>query len=374
MDNKFNLTKALYEDSGSQVMCFDHDAKLIWYNHAASTLVDNNSIQSLYQLSITSDLTDEISRLNQNTVCHVIGNPYLEIGGITLIPFLNSDKNQLHFILAMIAPLLTPERESGYQNIISLIGAQYREPLFAIQNMLLPIKNKLERYECYDEYRLLKQISNQCYKTMRATTNLTNYMQYCNVDVPIHFETISMNQFVKDLCERIGRFVRRTDITFEYHICTETIVSKIDTDKLSVAVFNLIANSCLYTRPGNEITVSLTKNSNNFIITVVDKGEGIAPEIQSRVFESFYSYDRNGSPACGMGLGLPIVKRVTDMHNGTCVLTSELNVGTTVAMQFPIVDGEISGAVESVVSGPDSRFSPLFLYLSDVCDINTLEL
>lgn len=30
MDNKFNLTKALYEDSGSQVMCFDHDAKLIW--------------------------------------------------------------------------------------------------------------------------------------------------------------------------------------------------------------------------------------------------------------------------------------------------------------------------------------------------------
>ena len=87
MDNKFNLTKALYEDSGSQVMCFDHDAKLIWYNHAASTLVDNNSIQSLYQLSITSDLTDEISRLNQNTVCHVIGNPYLEIGGITLIPF-----------------------------------------------------------------------------------------------------------------------------------------------------------------------------------------------------------------------------------------------------------------------------------------------
>ena len=75
-----------------------------------------------------------------------------------------------------------------------------------------------------------------------------------------------------------------------------------------------------------------------------------------------------------MGLCLPIVKRVTDMHNGTCVLTSELNVGTTVAMQFPIVDGEISGAVESVVSGPDSRFSPLFLYLSDVCDINTLEL
>ena len=55
-------------------------------------------------------------------------------------------------------------------------------------------------------------------------------------------------------------------------------------------------------------------------------------------------------------------------------MTSELNVGTTVAMQFPIVDGEISGAVESVVSGPDSRFSPLFLYLSDVCDINTLEL
>ena len=141
-----------------------------------------------------------------------------------------------------------------------------------------------------------------------------------------------------------------------------------------MAVFNLIANSCLYTRPGNEITVSLTKNLNNFIITVVDKGEGIAPEIQPRVFEPFYSYDRNGSPGCGMGLGLPIVKRVADIHNGTCVLTSEWNVGTTVAMQFPIMEGDIGGTVESVITGPDSRFSPLFLYLSDVCDINTLEL
>lgn len=374
MDNKFNLTKALYEDSSSQVMCFDHDAKLIWYNHAASTLVDKNSIQSLYQLSITADLKDEINRLNQNTICHIVGNPYFKIGGITLVPFWNNDKNQLYFILALIAPLLPPERESGYQNIISLVGAQYRESMFAIQNMLLPIKNKLERYECYDEYQLLKQISNQCYKTMRATTNFTNYMQYCSVDVPIHLETIHINQFMKDLCERIGRFVRRTDIAFAYRICTETIVSKIDTDKLSVAVFNLIANSCLYTRPGNEITVSLTRNANNFIITVVDKGEGIAPEIQPYVFDPFYSYDRNGSPACGMGLGLAIVKRVTDMHNGTCALTSETDVGTTVAMQFPITDGEISGAVESFVTGPDSRFSPLFLYLSDVCDINTLEL
>lgn len=374
MDNKFNLTKALYVDSDFQVMCFDREAGLIWYNHAASELVDKNGIQSLHQLSITVDLTEEMDRLNQKMVCHIVGNPYLKVGGITLTPFWDNDKNQLHFILAVIAPLVLPTKELEYQHIISLVGAQYRESMFAIQNMLLPIKNKLERYECYDEYRLLKQISNQCYKTMRATTNLTNYMQYENVDVPIRFEKVNINQFVKDLCERIGRFVRRTDIAFEYRICPETIVSEIDADKLSVAVFNLIANSCLYTRPGNEITVSLTKNLNNFIITVVDKGEGIAPEIQPRVFEPFYSYDRNGSPGCGMGLGLPIVKRVADIHNGTCVLTSEWNVGTTVAMQFPIVEGDIGSTVESVITGPDSRFSPLFLYLSDVCDINTLEL
>ncbi len=374
MNDKFHLTKALYADSEAQVLCFDREANLIWYNPAAAALVENNEIKSLHQLSISSALSEELDRLNRNKVCRIAGEPSLRLGEITLTPFRDSDQSRLQFILAVIAPLPIPTRESEYRRIVSLLGAQYREPMFAIQNMLLPIKNKLEQHECYEEYRLLKQISAQCYKTMRATANLTNYLQYCNPDIPAYLETININQFVKELCERMERFVRRTDIAFSYHICTETIISRIDKERLSVAIFNLIANSCLYTRPGNEITLSLAKAPNRYLITVSDKGDGIAPEMQARVFDPFYSYDRNGSPACGMGLGLPIVKLVAQQHNGTCILTGECNVGTTVALQLPIAEGESGGTVKSVVSGPDSRFSPVFLYLADVCDINTLEL
>ena len=100
----------------------------------------------------------------------------------------------------------------------------------------------------------------------------------------------------------------------------------------------------------------------------------MTPEVQSHVFEPFYSYDENGSPACGVGLGLPIVKQVAEMHGGSCGLTSEFNLGTTVAIRIPITDAESEPLVESVCDGYILRkFSPLFLYLADVCEINTID-
>ena len=63
------------------------------------------------------------------------------------------------------------------------------------------------------------------------------------------------------------------------------------------------------------------------------------------------------------------------MHGGSCVVTSEVNHGTTVALRLPIEDNPSSSIVEcSLGGGIMNRFSPLYLHLADICRVKTVEI
>lgn len=372
MNKKFELAQELYMDSRQPVLFFDKETNIVWYNSSSAAILNGYCTQDLSQVCLTSSIEAVVEKLSQGTGCHLTGNPLLGIEGIMLTPCMYG--GEMEFIIGLITMRSEESSDTDLQKIVSIILAQFREPMFAIHNMLSPLKRKLEQLECYEEYGLLREISSNCYKTLRITANLSNFFRYIDQNVPMKWEVLDIDHFLTDLCLSIRQLVRRTNIRFTYQHCDESIISRIDSNKLAIAILNLVANSCLYTRPDNEIQVKLLKVQNDFIITVSDQGAGMLPEVQSHVFEPFYSYDENGSPACGVGLGLPIVKQVAELHGGSCVLTSEFNQGTTVAIRIPIVDVQSQPIVESVCEGYILRkFSPLFLYLADVCEINTID-
>ena len=72
-------------------------------------------------------------------------------------------------------------------------------------------------------------------------------------------------------------------------------------------------------------------------VTVKDTGIGIPKMYQDRIFERFYRIDKARSKAIGgTGLGLSIVKHGAKIHNANIDLQSDVNVGTTVKIEFPI--------------------------------------
>lgn len=373
MNNKIDLAKGLYTDSSFPVLFFDRAIeRILWYNPTACALVEDQHLINLSQICIMPKTEIILDRLSSGKGCQITGNPLVGIGSIMLTPVFS--KAEIDFIIVTVI-VSDAVDSSKLQDVISAVSAQYREPMFAIQNMLGPLRKKLEQYECFEDYLLLKEISNNCYKTMRSTLNIANYFRYMDINVEMKMQPVHINQYVADLCVGASQIIRRTDISFEYEICEDTIISRIDSEKLSVAILNLIANACLYSNPDNVVTIKLMKVQNDFMITVSDKGIGIATHLQQKIFEPFFSYDVDGSPACGVGLGLPIVKRVSELHGGTCVLTSEADKGTTVAIRLPVFD-ELAG---KVIESPSanyilSKFSLLFLYLADICHINTVDI
>jgi two-component system heavy metal sensor histidine kinase CusS len=99
------------------------------------------------------------------------------------------------------------------------------------------------------------------------------------------------------------------------------------------ALNNLIENALRFTPAGGTVMVSIVARADQSEISVKDTGCGIAAEHLPRVFDRFYRADSSRSSA-GSGLGLALVKSITELHGGSAKIESEMGRGTTVTLIF----------------------------------------
>jgi signal transduction histidine kinase len=97
-----------------------------------------------------------------------------------------------------------------------------------------------------------------------------------------------------------------------------------DAARLQQIVWNLLSNAVKFTSEGGEIVVRLQRSGSNAEITVTDSGEGITPEFLPFIFERFSQADSSTTRRQGgLGLGLAIVRHLTELHGGRVVAESE---------------------------------------------------
>lgn len=119
-----------------------------------------------------------------------------------------------------------------------------------------------------------------------------------------------------------------------------------DRSLLTSAVSNLVSNAINYS-PNNQLVTVTQKvvRDSVVLIRVTDRGIGIAPEDQKRVFERFYRVDKARSRSTGgTGLGLAIVKHVVANHGGNIKLWSRPETGSTFTIELPIFAPEAQPA------------------------------
>jgi two-component system sensor histidine kinase SenX3 len=109
-----------------------------------------------------------------------------------------------------------------------------------------------------------------------------------------------------------------------------------DQPLLATAIANLVSNAIAYSPDGSSVSISRRRRGDNVEIAVTDRGIGIAPADQERVFERFFRVDKARSRATGgTGLGLAIVKHVAANHNGSIRLWSQPGTGSTFTLSIP---------------------------------------
>jgi len=109
--------------------------------------------------------------------------------------------------------------------------------------------------------------------------------------------------------------------------------------RLAQVISNLINNAAKYTRTGGRIGVTLVEEHGEAVVRVIDDGMGIPPEMLDHVFEMFTQVDRTLERAQGgLGIGLSLVRRLTQLHGGSVAASSPGNdQGSTFTLRLPAI-------------------------------------
>jgi signal transduction histidine kinase len=145
---------------------------------------------------------------------------------------------------------------------------------------------------------------------------------------------VDLFQLLERVAEPLRSHARSRDINFALDCAEDVGVVAVDPRRIRQVVFNLLSNAFKFTPRGGAITLGAAIHGDDVQIYVTDTGPGIAPEVKANVFDRFAAKGRSGQRA-GAGLGLALVNRFVELHDGWVEIESVVNQGTTVRCHLP---------------------------------------
>ena len=151
--------------------------------------------------------------------------------------------------------------------------------------------------------------------------------------------------YISPTVQRVARMLRanaiQSKISFHLDLEQDCPVLILEDDLYQI-IFNLMENGIKYNIPGGSLTVRISRDDDNAILTVTDTGMGIPNDAIGHIFERFYRVDKARSRATGgSGLGLSIVSTIVRKNRGDIQVSSVVGQGTTFTVTFPVFDTEV---------------------------------
>jgi signal transduction histidine kinase len=150
-------------------------------------------------------------------------------------------------------------------------------------------------------------------------------------------QSLDLGQLVQQALARQGSHLKKRGAVLETHLAPQLLV-RLNPEALEIVLFNLLDNAIQYTPTSQKpIVIALFASRGRAVLTLEDRGVGISSKETKYVFDQFY---RVGSEftrtSKGLGLGLYLVKALTERMNGQVRLES-LPVGTRFVLSFPLL-------------------------------------
>lgn len=211
------------------------------------------------------------------------------------------------------------------------IAHELRTPIHNLRSMT---EIALVKEKSPQEYRdILESCMNEYHHLSKLIENLLFIARSDHEEIKLKKVWISAHEEITHLCEYYQAVADEKKIQLS---CIGHASMKVEPVLFKRAISNLLSNALRYTLPNGKIIVDIQSAEQWVQIAIHDTGIGISHEHLLNIFDRFYRVDPSRSlHSGGVGLGLAIVKSIIDLHHGTIKIDSDINIGTSVYIQFP---------------------------------------
>jgi signal transduction histidine kinase len=213
---------------------------------------------------------------------------------------------------------------------------ELRTPLNAIigfsEIIKLDVIRTKDRYPQYAEY-----IHDAGTLLLNIINGLLDLARIQAGQVDLDEQIVAVGELVQAAICTIAPIAEKKSIYVECELADASTLICVDQTKFRQIIFNLLSNGVKFTEPEGQILIGSGYNSRgDLVISIEDTGIGIPPEHLERVLSPFEQVaDHLTKESEGTGLGLPIARALIELHGGNLTLSSDLGVGTTVALRLP---------------------------------------
>lgn len=235
--------------------------------------------------------------------------------------------------------------------------------VMALKTKLLPL---LTEQEAPQMLEWTAQMNRGLYSLLRVANQLRDY------------GTISVQRQFRmgrrDICAWLERFCQRLEplcVTAQRELIVKRpergYLCYFDAELMEQALLNVVSNAIKFTEPGGRIEIVLSPmKAMRIRITVRDDGCGIAPDQMGRIYSRMESAEPMRDPKWGVGMGLPLTRRILQGHGGSVMVASEPGKGTAVHLVLERMAELPPLELRDEIRQPDGGVPPMLVALADV--------
>lgn len=224
--------------------------------------------------------------------------------------------------------------EQARRDLIAAVSHDLRTPLASIRAMIEAINDEVVT-EPAAVKRYLGLIQQESQHLGQLIEDLFELSRIESGSLELRLSSVPLPELVLETVDGLRVQAEERGVELEA-ICENDVPPlPLDGPRIQRVLINLIQNAVRHTPPGGHVQVEVARDADHVRLAVVDTGEGIAPEDQSRIFDQFYRGEKSRTrDGRGAGLGLAIARGIVEAHRGSIQVESQPGMGARFVVTF----------------------------------------
>lgn len=239
------------------------------------------------------------------------------------------------------------------------LSHEMRTPLTLLMGPLETLKRRFEEAFDPNARELLETMHGNGMRLLKLINDLLDLVRLESGRMDIKSDPLRVQDFFKGLSSAIRQVAAEKNVSVQTTVegTLETIMT--DRDKLEKILLNLLFNALKFTPSGGRIELLASRKDDEILLTVSDTGIGIAEKSLPFVFDRFWQADNSSRRKYqGVGIGLALVKELSEMMGGGVSVTSTEGQGTAFTVRLPYVEAPAQARDDhDIVPVPDPNAS-----------------